>query len=138
MCMMVWLRQRRNGRAWRGSLPDWFEALNRDFRYQLTPVGAPGPNLHVAQEIRDNRFQVRRYTRHEGLLAGDRHCVRGHDPYADANRIPVEEAKPATTTSTYLYPQAYGQPDSKGVNYEMLQTMQQDALRDAETDSNGK
>ena len=29
-------------------LPDWFEALNRDFRYQLTPIGGATPKLHVA------------------------------------------------------------------------------------------
>ncbi|HEY9386381.1 MAG TPA: hypothetical protein VIP70_05030, partial [Nitrososphaeraceae archaeon] len=29
-------------------LPDWFGALNKDFRYQLTAIGAPGPNLHIA------------------------------------------------------------------------------------------
>src|SRR5919197_3648714 len=32
-------------------LPDWFGALNKDFRYQLTAIGAPGPNLHIAEEI---------------------------------------------------------------------------------------
>jgi hypothetical protein len=30
-------------------LPDYFEALNQDFRYQLTAVGAPGPNLYIAR-----------------------------------------------------------------------------------------
>jgi hypothetical protein len=34
-------------------LPDWFGALNKDFRYQLTAIGAPGPNLHIAEEISD-------------------------------------------------------------------------------------
>jgi hypothetical protein len=32
-------------------LPDWFGALNKDFRYQLTAIGAPGPNLYIAEEI---------------------------------------------------------------------------------------
>ena len=32
-------------------MPSYFEALNKDFRYQLTPIGAPGPNLYVAEEI---------------------------------------------------------------------------------------
>jgi hypothetical protein len=32
-------------------LPDSFEALNEGFCYQLTPVGAPAPQLHVADEI---------------------------------------------------------------------------------------
>ena len=26
-------------------LPDWFTALNKEYRYQLTAIGAPGPNL---------------------------------------------------------------------------------------------
>jgi hypothetical protein len=34
-------------------LPDWFGALNKDFRYQLTAIGAPGPNLYIAEEISD-------------------------------------------------------------------------------------
>jgi hypothetical protein len=35
-------------------LPDWFSALNKDFRYQLTAIGAPGPNLYIAEEISDS------------------------------------------------------------------------------------
>src|SRR5215213_11758381 len=34
-------------------LPDWFGALNKDFRYQLTAIGAPGPNLYIAEELSD-------------------------------------------------------------------------------------
>ena len=26
-------------------LPAWFEAVNRDFRYQLTPIGTPAPDF---------------------------------------------------------------------------------------------
>ena len=40
------------------TLPDYFEALNSDFRYQLTAVGAPGPNLYIAEEISGNHFKV--------------------------------------------------------------------------------
>jgi hypothetical protein len=40
----------RKGKAEIG-LPDWFGALNKDFRYQLTAIGAPGPNLYIAEEI---------------------------------------------------------------------------------------
>ncbi len=45
------------GEAW-VELPEWFEALNRDFRYQLTAIGAPGPSLHVGAKIEGNRFQI--------------------------------------------------------------------------------
>ena len=33
-----------NREAW-VELPDWFEALNQDYRYQLTAIGGPGPGL---------------------------------------------------------------------------------------------
>jgi hypothetical protein len=46
-----------DGQAW-VELPSYFEALNTDFRYQLTAIGAPGPNLFVAQEVHGNRFQI--------------------------------------------------------------------------------
>ena len=38
-------------------LPEWFEALNRDFRYQLTCIGGFSP-VYVASEIADNRFKI--------------------------------------------------------------------------------
>jgi len=40
------------------TLPDYFEALNRDFRYQLTVIGAFAQAM-VAQEIKDNRFTIK-------------------------------------------------------------------------------
>ncbi len=45
------------GEAW-VTMPEWFEALNRDFRYQLTSIGAPGPNLHIAVKVEGNRFKI--------------------------------------------------------------------------------
>ena len=39
-------------------LPKWFEALNRDFRYQLTAIGDPAPNLHISREMIGNRFEI--------------------------------------------------------------------------------
>jgi hypothetical protein len=39
-------------------LPDWFESLNADARYQLTAIGAAMPNLHVSQAIAGNQFEI--------------------------------------------------------------------------------
>ena len=39
-------------------LPEWFEALNRDFRYQLTVIGRFAQAI-VEQEIEHNRFAIR-------------------------------------------------------------------------------
>jgi hypothetical protein len=35
-------------------LPDWFSTINKEFCYQLTAIGAPGPNLYIAEEISDS------------------------------------------------------------------------------------
>ncbi|MFO7742634.1 MAG: hypothetical protein R6X31_10020 [Anaerolineae bacterium] len=97
-------------------LPDWFEALNQDFRYQLTAIGVPMPDLYIAQEIQDNRFEI------AGGAPGRKVSwqVTGirHDPYAEANRIVVEEEKPPEERGTYLYPQGYGQPEELGLDYQ--------------------
>jgi hypothetical protein len=90
-------------------LPDWFEALNRDFRYQLTPVGSPAPGLHVAAKITGGRFTI------AGGPAGTEVCwqVTGirKDRWANAHRIPVEQDKPAADQGRYLHPDLYdGQP----------------------------
>lgn len=101
-----------NGQAW-VTLPEWFETLNRDYRYQLTPIGGPGPNLYVSQEVQDNRFEIAGGTprlKVSWQVTGIR-----QDPYAEANRIVVEENKPPEERGTYLHPQAYGQPPTRAL-----------------------
>jgi hypothetical protein len=93
-----------DGAAW-VTLPEWFEALNRDFRYQLTAIGAPGPSLHVAATIEGNRFRIAGGAPRMTVswqVTGIR-----QDPYAEANRIPVESWKPEGERGTLLHPEAY-------------------------------
>ena len=94
----------------------WFDALNQEFRYQLTPIGAAMPGLYIAQEMTGNGFQI------AGGEAGMKVSwqVTGirHDPYAEANRIQVEVDKNAEERGTYLYPELYGQPTEMGLAYQ--------------------
>ncbi len=94
-------------------LPEWFEALNRDFRYQLTAIGAPAPTLYVAQEISGNRFKI------AGGKPGGRVSwqVTGirQDAYAKAHPMRVEEDKPAADRGYYLSPEVFGQPAEKAI-----------------------
>lgn len=94
------------------TLPRYFEALNRSFRYQLTIVGTRGWNARVVQEIAHNRFTIQSdqpRVKVSWQVTGIR-----HDAYANAHRIKVVEAKPAADQGRYLQPQLYGQPRSKG------------------------
>jgi hypothetical protein len=97
------------------TLPDWFEALNQDFRYQLTAIGAPGPNLYIAQEIQGNHFAIGGGT--QGMKVSWQVTGIRHDPYATQHRMQIETTKPTQERGKYLYPQGYGQPETKGVDY---------------------
>ena len=87
-------------------LPDYFEALNREFRYQLTAVGAPGPNLYVSKEISNCKFEIAGGSPRSKVswqVTGIR-----HDPYAEQNRIQVVVDKQPDERGKYLNPQVYG------------------------------
>ncbi|MBI1293769.1 hypothetical protein GC175_02275 [bacterium] len=96
-------------------LPDYFQALNRDFRYQLTPIGGPGPNLYIAQEVQGNTFRIAGGS--PNLQVSWQVTGIRQDPYANANRVQVEVDKPAEERGTYLYPEAYGKDRTLGLEY---------------------
>jgi len=94
-------------------LPNWFEALNRTFRYQLTSLSGL-QNVAVAKEITHNRFTIQSQKPHSRVswqVTGIR-----HDAYADANRIPVVQEKPQAAQGRYLHPELFGKPMSKAVD----------------------
>jgi hypothetical protein len=106
-------------------LPNWFSILNKDFRYQITAIGAPGPNLYIAEKISDtttssnknknsSRFKIAGGT--SGMEVSWQVTGIRKDPWANANRIQVEEDKPAEERGYYLHPDVYGQPEEKGIS----------------------
>jgi hypothetical protein len=90
-------------------MPDWFEALNGEFRYQLTAVGAPGPNLYIADEVRGGAFRI------AGGEPGMKVCwqVTGvrHDAVAARAASDVRVPKSAEDRGRYLDPVAHGAPE---------------------------
>ena len=99
-------------------LPSYFEVLNRDLRYQLTPLGAFSP-LYLKRPVAKGRFTI------AGGSPGQDVCwqVTGirQDPWAEAHRVVVEVPKKGKDRGAYLHPELHGQPKSKGVDYEVLQ-----------------
>ncbi len=93
-------------------LPDWFQALNRDFRYQLTCIGGFAP-VYISQEVSNNQFSI------AGGKAGMRVSwqVTGirEDPWANAHRIPVEQEKNAQERGSYLHPEVYNASPDRNV-----------------------
>jgi hypothetical protein len=92
-------------------LPAWFGAVNKDFRYLLTPIGAPGPGLYVAEEIADNHFKIAGGG--PGMRVSWQVTGIRQDAWANAHRIPVEEIKSDQERGYYLHPELFGQPEEK-------------------------
>ncbi|HPC82118.1 MAG TPA: hypothetical protein P5234_01680 [Thermoanaerobaculaceae bacterium] len=100
------------GEAW-VELPTYFQALNRDFRYQLTCIGGFAP-VYVAEEIAKNRFRIA--GGRPGLKVSWQVTGVRQDPFAEAHRIPTEVNKPAEEQGTYLHPEAWGQSAERGLD----------------------
>ncbi|WP_426513763.1 hypothetical protein ACPPVO_26035 [Dactylosporangium sp. McL0621] len=89
-------------------LPEWCEALNTDFRYQLTCIGRHAP-VYIAAKMRDNRFRIG--GGEPGLEVSWQLTGVRQDPFARANRIVVEEEKPAGDRGRFVHPEVHGRPD---------------------------
>jgi hypothetical protein len=106
------------GEAW-VQLPEWFEALNRDFRYQLTCIGGFA-SVYVAREIKDNQFQIA--GGQSGLKVSWQVTGIRQDAYAKAHPTCVEVDKPDHEKGLYLSSAAHGQPEEKQIGAARLQT----------------
>jgi hypothetical protein len=93
-------------------LPGYFQALNRDFRYQLTPIGQFAQAI-VAREIARNRFTIR--TDKPGVKVSWQVTGVRKDAWANAHRTQVELRKPAREQGRYLHPELYGKPKPAAV-----------------------
>lgn len=89
-------------------LPDYFMALNKNFRYQFFAINEAMPNLYIKEEIKDNKFTIaggKPSSKISWQVTGIR-----HDPYILANPIIVEVEKGGgqlVNKGEYLFPEAY-------------------------------
>jgi len=102
------------GEAWI-DLPDWFEALNKDFRYQLTCLGNFAP-VYIAEKISGNRFKIAGGA--PGLEISWQVTGIRHDPYIEAHPLQVEKEKTPEERGRFVSPLEYGRPESMGVGYD--------------------
>lgn len=87
------------------TLPNYFSALNKDFKYQLTCIGTFAQAI-VAEEISGNTFRIKTdkpNVKVSWQVAGVR-----QDAAANLYRIENEVEKPANEKGFYLIPEAYG------------------------------
>jgi hypothetical protein len=104
-------------------LPAYFQALNKDFRYQLTCIGEYAP-VYIAQEIMNGTFKIAGGK--SGMKVSWQVTGVRQDPFANAHRIEVEVEKTGKERGKYLHPKEYGMPESMGMNYEESQRIEQE------------
>ncbi|HEX9657338.1 MAG TPA: hypothetical protein VGB89_10555, partial [Bacteroidota bacterium] len=108
-------------------LPEYFDQINKDFRYQLTPVGSAAPNLHIAEEIQNNRFRI------AGGNSGQKISWRvealRNDLWVRQHGAPVDVEKSNEHRGKYLQPELFGQPMELGIHYSATPNEEVDASR---------
>ena len=95
-------------------MPEYFEALNRDFRYQLTVIGVFAQAI-VREKMDGNAFVIQ--TSQPNVEVSWQVTGVRQDPWAEANRVVPELDKSPAERGTYLHPEAYGQPAHRGVDF---------------------
>lgn len=96
-------------------MPSYFEALNKDFRYQLTCLGEFSP-VFVKSKISANKFSIsggKPALEVSWQVTGIR-----HDKWAEANRIQVEINKDSRESGKYIHPETFGLSIEKAIGYE--------------------
>jgi hypothetical protein len=96
------------------TLPEYFTALNRSFRYQLTVIGQFAQAI-VADEIANHRFTIKTdkpRVKVSWQVAGIR-----QDAWANKHRIAVEEDKSEAERGYFLHPDLYDQPAERHIEW---------------------
>jgi trimeric autotransporter adhesin len=87
------------------TMPAWFEALNSDFRYQLTTIGQPA-QAWIAAKITNGSFTIK--TSKPGVEVSWQVTGIRQDAWANAHRIQVEVDKAPKDQGHYIHPELFG------------------------------
>lgn len=106
------------GRAW-VRLPDYFEKINKEPRYQLTVVDdSAGPGfvqVKIARKIRDNRFLI--MTSAPYVEVNWEVKATRDDLWMQRYGAPVEVEKSEAEKGRYQHPELYGLPADRGLGW---------------------
>jgi hypothetical protein len=94
------------------TLPDYFEALNRDFRYELTVIGQFAQAI-VASEVSNGRFVIQ--TDKGNVKVSWQVTGIRQDAWANAHRIPNEVEKSEKEKGHFLHPELFGHPGEASI-----------------------
>ncbi|MEO5947932.1 MAG: hypothetical protein ABIP79_14030 [Chitinophagaceae bacterium] len=93
-------------------LPDYFEALNKDFRYQLTVIGSFAQAI-IKEKVSLNHFVIQ--TNQPSIEVSWQITGVRNDKHMQKNKFVAEVVKNKFETGKYLDPAAWDQPLTKGI-----------------------
>jgi hypothetical protein len=99
------------------TMPEWFESLNRDFRYQLTVIGQFAQAI-VASKMNNSSFAIK--TDKPNVEVSWTVTGIRQDAWANAHRIPVEVDKPEADRGHYMHPELFnhaGEPSIPSLHH---------------------
>ncbi|HAQ60559.1 TPA: hypothetical protein DCR49_00910 [Candidatus Delongbacteria bacterium] len=94
-------------------MPDWFEAYNAEFRYQLTGIGSSAPGLFVSEELKGGRFGIG--GGNPGMKVSWMVTAVRNDNYAKSNPIQIVSDKKDNEKGYYLTPEVFGKSIDIGI-----------------------
>ena len=121
-------------------LPDYFEAINVNYSYQLTPIGTSSQPW-ISSEVRNNKFVI---SGQAGTKVSWMVIANRNDAYAQTNpdRLVDEVDKRPRDIGKYLNPRSHNQPDHLGIFYVppkqplgKIQRVNPEAVRSSNVDS---
>ncbi|MGP8329178.1 MAG: hypothetical protein ACT6FF_02510 [Methanosarcinaceae archaeon] len=107
-------------------MPDWFDALNQDFRYQLTCIGGFS-QVYIAEKINNNHFKIAGGS--SGMEVSWQVTGIRKDAWAEAHRIQVEIEKTGEDRGKYQNPKEHGVSETLGIDYEEIKRMEKEIKR---------
>jgi len=93
-------------------LPDYFQSLNKDFRYQLTVIGEFAEAI-VSEEIEGNHFEIK--TDKPNVKVSWQVTGVREDAWAEKNRIKPVQEKKGVEKGKYLHPEAHSRSEDEGL-----------------------
>jgi hypothetical protein len=97
------------------SLPDYFEAINKDFRYQLTVIGAFAQAI-ISREVENNTFEIATSLPNV-KVSWEVKGVR-NDAHMRNTPFVAEQEKSASQKGKYIDPAAYNLSQNRSMSYD--------------------
>lgn len=99
-------------------LPNYFSDINKNYSYNLTPVGVSAPDLFIKQKIQNNQFIIAGGTAGQEIdwvVYAERNdkLLQTNPQYRD-----TQPKKTGKYKGKYVHPQLWGQPTTKGIFFQ--------------------